>query len=77
VTVFVGVGLGVFVGVALGAGVEVGVGVGPGTQGYVEIHCVQLVNDNVLPLAKLYTVVPETYPELKYREQPVYWSVIR
>jgi hypothetical protein len=25
----------------------------------------------------LYTVVPEAYPELKYWEQPVYWSVIR
>jgi hypothetical protein len=46
--------------VALGAGVEVGVGVGPGTQGYADLHWVQLLNDSVLPLCKLYTVVPET-----------------
>ena len=43
----------------VGAGVEVGVGVGPGTQGFAVIHCVQLVYDKVLPLSKLYTVVPE------------------
>jgi len=58
--------VGVLVGVVVGAGVVVGVGLGFGTQGYVEIHCVQLVNVNVLALCKTYTVVPETYPELKY-----------
>lgn len=73
--VTVGVWVGVFVGVELGAGVEVGVGVGPGTQGYVLVQLVQLEKGVVTALYKRYSVAPLLYPEDKYCEHPVYWSV--
>ena len=54
---------------------EVGVGVGPGTQGYVLVQLVQLEKGVVTALYKRYSVAPLLYPEDKYCEHPVYWSV--